>query len=221
MVHASTGRNTPASPDLLSEPAIVCGLARAALPTSPIPWEVYADDYRLVREKIAEVLPAFAGFNDKIKQPGGFYLGNTAAERRWTVAGGKARFTSMVLPKLEVPAGALRLMTLRSHDQYNTTIYGLDDRYRGIYNERRVVLLNPLDIEAQGLAVDQIVDLEGVSPDGVQRVAEKFRVVEYDIPKGCAAAYFPETNVLVPLKSFADRSQTPLSKFIPITLRSR
>jgi molybdopterin-dependent oxidoreductase alpha subunit len=221
MVHASTGRNTPASPDLLSEPAIVCGLARAALPNSAIPWEAYADDYSLLRDKIAEVLPAFAGFNDRIRRPGGFYLGNSAAERRWTVAGGKARFTSMPLPTLEVPPGALRLMTLRSHDQYNTTIYGLDDRYRGIYNERRVVLLNPLDVESRGLVADQIVDLVGVSPDGVERVAEKFRVVEYDIPKGCAAAYFPETNVLVPLSSFADKSQTPLSKFIPITLRKR
>jgi anaerobic selenocysteine-containing dehydrogenase len=220
MVHASTGRNKPASEHLLSEPAIVCGIARAALPDSRIPWEAYADDYSRVRDAIAGAFPAFAGFNEKIKVPGGFYLGNLAAARDWSnVAGGKARFTAAPLPRLEVPAGYLRLMTLRSHDQYNTTVYGMDDRYRGIYNERRVVLMHPLDIEARGLKANAVVDLVGLPVDGTERVADKFRLVEYDIPRGCAAAYFPETNVLVPLSSFADRSQTPLSKFIPVRLR--
>jgi molybdopterin-dependent oxidoreductase alpha subunit len=221
MVHASIGRNTPASEQLLSEPAIVARLARAALPESGIPWESYGEDYARVRDRIEEVLPAFRDFNARIRTPGGFYLGNAAAERQWTtVQGGKARFTDMPLPILDVPAGALRLMTLRSHDQYNTTIYGMDDRYRGIYNERRVVFLNPLDIEAHGLEVNQIIDLVNATEEGAGRVAEKFRVVEYDIPQGCAAAYFPETNLLVPLSSVALRSQTPLSKFIPVRLRA-
>jgi len=137
------------------------------------------------------------------------------------VEGGKARFTVMPMPVLKLPDGALRLMTMRSHDQYNTTIYGLDDRYRGIYGERRVVFLNPLDIESRGLVAGDRIDLIRNGEDGVERVAENFKVVEYDIPKGCAGAYFPETNVLVPLSSFADKSQTPLSKFIPVTLRKR
>jgi anaerobic selenocysteine-containing dehydrogenase len=219
MVHASEGRKAPASAQLLSEPAIVCALARAALPESPLPWEAWADDYSLVRNKIADVLPAFGDFNKRIETPGGFYLGNSAATRRWTVEGGKARFTATPFPILRVPEGALRLMTIRSHDQYNTTIYGNDDRYRGIYNERRVVFLHPLDIAERGLAPDARVDLIGLSDDGVERVAENFRVVEYDIPRGCAAAYFPETNFLVPLHSVADTSGTPLAKFIPIRVR--
>ncbi|HLU69420.1 MAG TPA: FdhF/YdeP family oxidoreductase, partial [Fibrobacteria bacterium] len=130
MVHASIGRATPASPHLMSEPAIVCALARAALPDSKLPWEAWADDYSLIRDRIAEMMPAFHNFNERIKTPGGFYLGNTAGERRWAVEGGKARFSADPMPMLSVPEGALRLMTLRSHDQYNTTIYGLDDRYR-------------------------------------------------------------------------------------------
>jgi molybdopterin-dependent oxidoreductase alpha subunit len=220
MVHASTGRNAPASEQLLSEPAIVCALAQAALPDSAIPWPAFADDYALVRDKIAEVLPAFADFNKRIETPGGFYLGNAAAARRWTTEGGLARFTATPLPILHVPEGALRLMTIRSHDQYNTTIYGMDDRYRGIYNERRVVFLHPLDIAERGLAADQRVDLIGISDDGMERVAESFRIAEYDIPRGCAAAYFPETNVLVPLHSVADKSGTPQSKFIPIRIKT-
>jgi molybdopterin-dependent oxidoreductase alpha subunit len=222
MVHASVGRNAPASPHLLSETAIVAGLARATLPGSKIPWEKYGEDYASLRDKIAEVLPPFKDFNRRIEEPGGFYLGNAAAERSWKdVEGGKARFTAMPLPLLSVPEGALRLMTFRSHDQYNTTIYGMDDRYRGVYGERRVVFLHPLDIESRGLSAGDYVDLTHRGEDGVERVAEKFKVVEYDIPKGCAGAYFPETNVLVPLASKALRSGTPTSKFLPILLRKR
>ena len=218
MVHASIGRATPASPHLMSEPAIVCALARAALPDSKLPWEAWADDYSLLRDRIAEMMPAFKDFNERIKTPGGFYLGNTAAERRWAVAGGKARFAADPMPILSVPEGALRLMTLRSHDQYNTTIYGLDDRYRGVYNERRVIFMHPLDIADRGLKPDARVDLTSVWEDGATREAKDFRVQEYDIPRGCAAAYFPETNVLVPLNAFTAKSQTPLSKWIPVIL---
>ncbi len=221
MVHASVGRKAPASPQLRSEPAIVAALARAVLPASAIPWERFADDYALIRDRIAEVLPAFRDFNRRIETPGGFYLGNSAAERRFQTAAGKARFLAAPVPVLRLPEGALRLMTLRSHDQYNTTIYGLDDRYRGIRGRRRVVFLHPADLEARGLSAEDGVDLIHCSEDGSVRVAEDFRVVEYDIPRGCAAAYFPETNVLVPLASVADKSGTPTSKFIPVTLRKR
>ena len=221
MVHASIGRATPASPLLMSEPAIVCALARATLPDSRLPWEAWADDYSKLRDRIAETLPAFQGFNERIKTPGGFYLGNTAAERRWVVAGGKARFSDVALPLLKVPEGALLLMTLRSHDQYNTTIYGLDDRYRGVYNERRVVFLHPLDMAERGIAPDARIDLTSVWEDGQERVAKDFRAAEYDIPRGCAAAYFPETNVLIPLNAFTPKSQTPLSKWIPVRITTR
>ena len=220
MVHASEGRNPPASPQLMSEPAIVCALARATMPESPLPWEAWADDYGLLRDRIAEVLPAFKDFNERIKTPGGFYLGNSAGERRWTVEGGKARFDAAPLPILKVPEGALLLMTMRSHDQYNTTIYGNDDRYRGIYNERRVVFLHPQDMAERGLAEGARVDLTSVWEDGQERVAKDFRAVEYDIPRGCAAAYFPETNVLVPLNAFTAKSQTPLSKWIPVRIEA-
>ncbi len=221
MVHASEGRKTPASPELMSEPAIVCAVARAALPDSKLPWEAWADDYSQLRDRIAEMMPAFKDFNERIKTPGGFYLGNTAAERKWSVVGGKARFTDAPLPMLSVPEGALRLMTLRSHDQYNTTIYGLDDRYRGVYNERRVIFMHPLDIAERGLESGSRVDLTSVWEDGARREAKDFKVIEYDIPRGCSASYFPETNVLVPLNAFTARSQTPLSKWIPVRVKAR
>jgi anaerobic selenocysteine-containing dehydrogenase len=196
-------------------------LARATLPDSRLPWEAWADDYSLLRDRIAQVLPAFKDFNERIKTPGGFYLGNTAGERKWAVEGGKARFCAEPLPLLKVPEGALLLMTLRSHDQYNTTIYGLDDRYRGIHNGRRVVFLHPLDMAERGIAPDSRVDLTSVWEDGQERVAKDFRAAEYDIPRGCAAAYFPETNVLIPLNAFTPKSQTPLSKWIPVRITAR
>jgi molybdopterin-dependent oxidoreductase alpha subunit len=221
MVHASEGRNAPASPHLMSEPAIVCTLARAVMPDSPLPWENWADDYALVREKIAETLPAFRDFNMRIETPGGFYLGNSAGERRWNVEGGKARFSADPLPILRVPDGALRLMTLRSHDQYNTTIYGLDDRYRGVRGGRRVVLCNADDLDRRGLVDGDIVDLESVWRDGTTRHAPSFRVVAYPTPAGTCATYFPETNVLVPLDSIADGSRTPTSKAVQVRLVTR
>lgn len=219
MVHASTGRKRPASPHLLSEVAIVAGLARATLPASRVPWAALADDYALIRERIAEVVPGFRDFNAKIRQPGGFYLGNSAGRREWENAGGKARFVAAALEPIVLQEGELRLMTLRSHDQYNTTLYGLDDRYRGVFGERRVVFLNAADMRARGLADGDKVDLVGTDARGTVRIAPGFKAKPYEIPMGCAAAYFPETNVLVPLDSVAERSNTPTSKFIPVRLR--
>ena len=221
MVHASVGKNPPASEHLLSEVAIVCGIAEATLPNGGgIDWAGFCADYRRIRAKIADTLPhLFADFEDRIATPGGFYLGNPARDRVWNTATSKARFTAHDVPDLTLPAGQLRLTTIRSHDQFNTTVYDLHDRYRGVHGTRMVVFLHPADIAARGLHEDQAVDLHSHTPeDGLTRTARGFRVVPYDIPRGCAAAYFPETNVLVSKDSFAEVSRTPLSKFVPITV---
>jgi anaerobic selenocysteine-containing dehydrogenase len=220
MVHASSGSNPPASEHLLSEVAIVCGIAEATLTDGGIGWAGFRSDYRKIREKIADTFPRlFADFETKIDTPGGFYLGNAARDRVWNTATGKARFTAHAVPDLTLPAGQLRLMTIRSHDQFNTTVYDLHDRYRGVHGTRMVVFLNPADIADRGLRDGQAVDLHShTAEDGLTRTARGFTVVPYDIPRGCAAAYFPETNVLVSKDSFADKSRTPLSKFIPVTV---
>ena len=141
VVHASSGTNRPASPELLSEPAIVAGLGAATTRTRSVAWGEFAGDYRRIRERIGDVLPdLFAGYEEKISEPGGFYLGNSAREREWKTATGRARFVTSPLPDLTLPPGQLRLMTLRSHDQFNTTVYELDDRYRGVVGTRQVVL---------------------------------------------------------------------------------
>lgn len=218
MVHASEGTNKPASPHLLSEPAIVACMAIASLPHTKTDWKALVSNYDLIRDRIEEVLPDFKGYNERIKKPGGFYLGNSARERIWKTKSGKANFITAPLPHLETGPGKLRLMTIRSHDQYNTTIYGLNDRYRGVEGERKVVFLNTEDIATLGLREGDRVDI--VSGAGqVERAARGFRIVPYAIPRGCAAAYFPETNVLVPLDSVAEKSFTPTSKFVVVELR--
>jgi molybdopterin-dependent oxidoreductase alpha subunit len=216
MVHSSTGRQRPASPHLRSEPAIVAGIAKATLRDSQIDWEGLIGDYARIRDVISRSIAGFETFNERLRAPGGFHLGNSAAQRRWNTAGEKAHFVSVPLPDLAIPPDCLRLMTIRSHDQYNTTIYGLNDRYRGIRNERRVLFLNPIDIQRLGLEAGQRVDLESDYGDGQQRRADGFVVVSYDITPGCAASYFPETNVLVSVKDIAERSHTPVSKLVPI-----
>ncbi|MFC1412123.1 FdhF/YdeP family oxidoreductase [Streptacidiphilus sp. N1-12] len=218
MVHASRGALRPPADDLLSETAIVCGLARRTLgPRNTVPWEEFADDYGILRDRIARVVPGFEDFNEKIKQPGGFALPHGPRDTRaFPTATGKANFTVNPLTAPEVPAGRLLLQTLRSHDQYNTTIYGLDDRYRGITDGRRVVLLHPEDAAEHGLAEGDYTDLVSEWTDGTTRRAPHFRVVHYPTTRGCAAAYYPETNVLVPLDSTADTSNTPTSKSVVI-----
>ncbi|MEU0986998.1 FdhF/YdeP family oxidoreductase [Streptomyces sp. NPDC005953] len=218
MVHASRGNLPPASPQLLSEPAIVARLARAVLGSaSATPWEDFERDYGTIRDRIARVVPGFEDFNTKIARPGGFTLPHAPRdERRFPTATGKANFTAAPVEFPEVPEGRLLLQTLRSHDQYNTTIYGLDDRYRGIKGGRRVVLVNPVDAAALGLADGAYTDLVSEWRDGVERRAPGFRVVHYPTARGCAAAYYPETNVLVPLDSTADTSNTPASKSVVV-----
>lgn len=218
MVHASRGNLTPASPHLLSEPAIVARLARAVLgPESLTPWEEFEKDYGTIRDRIARVVPGFEDFNTKIARPGGFTLPHAPRdERRFPTATGKANFTAAPIEYPKVPEGRLLLQTLRSHDQYNTTIYGLDDRYRGIKGGRRVVLVNPDDAAELGLGDGSYTDLVSEWKDGVERRAPGFRVVHYPTARGCAAAYYPETNVLVPLDSTADTSNTPASKSVVV-----
>lgn len=220
MVHASRGRLEPASPHLLSEPAIVCRLARRVLGAEDdVPWEEFEKDYATVRDRIARVVPGFEDFNARVAHPGGFALPHAPRdERRFPTATGKANFTAAPVEYPHLPEGRLLLQTLRSHDQYNTTIYGLDDRYRGIRNGRRVVLVNPDDAEALKLADGSYVDLVSEWKDGVERRAPGFRVVHYPTARGCAAAYYPETNVLVPLDATADVSNTPASKSVVVRL---
>ncbi|MEV7533555.1 FdhF/YdeP family oxidoreductase [Streptomyces hydrogenans] len=220
-VHASRGNLPPASPHLLSEPAIVARMARAVLGAgSATPWEDFEADYAAVRDRIARVVPGFEDFNARLAaDPAGFALPHAPRdERRFPTKTGKANFTAAPVEYPRVPEGRLLLQTLRSHDQYNTTIYGLDDRYRGIRGGRRVVMVHPEDAAELGLADGSYADLVSEWTDGSERRAPGFRVVHYPTARGCAAAYYPETNVLVPLESTADISNTPASKSVVVRL---
>jgi len=228
MVHISSGINPPASEHLLSEPAIVARLAAATLGTrSRTPWLWLIEDYDRIRDKIEAVFDDFFDFNERIKVPGGFRLRNTASERIWATANEKANFYAHPVP-LDTPAHRARasqldkvvftLFTTRSHDQYNTTIYGQDDRYRGVFGQRRVVFINAADIRHLGLRDGDWVDLHTAWSDGIERRADRFKLVAYDIPRGNLAAYYPETNPLVPLSSTAIEAGTPTSKSIPVIL---
>jgi len=219
MVHRSQGVLPPASPELRSEPAIVAGLGKALL-GDVVPWAELAADYSKIRDLIERTVPGFQDFNARIKAPDGFQLPNVARDRTFASIGGRAKFAVATPPELRLAPGRLRMMTIRSHDQYNTTIYGLNDRYRGIHNERRVVFLHPADIAELGLVDRQVVDLVSEWSDG-ERIAESFIVVPFEIPRRCAATYFPEANPLIPLDSVADRSRTPTSKSVVIRVRPR
>ena len=218
VVQSSQGSLVPASRHLFSEVAIVARLAEATLGTrSSVPWRELAADYDRIRERIERVIPGFDNYNARVRKPGGFYLPNGPRDGTFPTATGKARFTAHPLPEVRVEPGQLVMMTIRTHDQFNTTVYGLDDRYRGISGERRVVLMNANDIRERGLAAGDLVNLTGHFRDET-RLARGFIVVEYDIPARCCATYFPETNVLVPLDSTADGSNTPTSKFVVVTV---
>ncbi|MDQ3403534.1 MAG: FdhF/YdeP family oxidoreductase [Actinomycetota bacterium] len=224
VVHRSRGRLEPASAHLRSEVAIVCGIARALLGADhPVPWAEFEGDYDRIRDSIARVVPGCESYNEKVRGPDGFVLPHAPRDAREFsgTRNNKAQFTANPLTVLRVPKGRLLLQTLRSHDQYNTTIYGLDDRYRGIKDARRVVMVNPGDLAELSLLDGEMVDLisEWPGPNGTQeRRAEAFRVVAYPAARGCAAAYFPEANALVPLDSTADTSNTPTSKSIVVRL---
>jgi molybdopterin-dependent oxidoreductase alpha subunit len=218
VVQLSRGVLPPVSEHLLSEPEIVCRLADATLGRrSQISWERYSKDYDVIRADIERTIPGFEKYNERVRLPGGFYLPNCNREGSFDNDIQKARFNVAPLQIPQLAENELMMMTIRSHDQFNTTIYGLNDRYRGIYNERRVILMNENDIAKRNLKNGDLVDLHNRF-EGTERVAHKFIVVEYPIPENCAATYFPETNVLVPINSVADKSNTPTSKQVVLTL---
>ena len=219
VVQMSKGVLDAASEHLRSEPWIVAHLAKAVLSgKSTVDWDSLVSDYDNIREKIERTIPGFENYNERVRRGGGFYLPNAPREGKFPTVTGKANFTVHELPIHRFAPGELIMMTIRTHDQFNTTVYGLEDRYRGIHNERRVILMNPEDMRERNLKAGQIVDLTSHFDDGIERVARRFIVVPYDIPRRCTATYFPETNVLVPIGSTADRSNTPVSKFVRITV---
>ncbi len=221
VVQASKGMLTPVSKDLLSEPVIVCRLAAATLGSrSKINWDKYAHEYDQIRDDIERTIPGFENYNERIRIPGGFYLPNCNREGNFDTPSAKAHFNIATFSGLPVKEDELMMMTIRSHDQFNTTIYGLDDRYRGIYNERRVILMNQADMNSRKIIEYDVVDLYN-NHDGIERVAHTFKAIAYPIPKGCAATYFPETNVLVPITSVAEKSNTPTSKQVVITVKKQ
>jgi molybdopterin-dependent oxidoreductase alpha subunit len=233
IVNSSRGKLEPASPQLRSEVAIVCGIAQAVfevrrvsdppsgqvkdLPYVRIPWSEFESNYDLIRDRIARVVPGFEDYNRRVRA-GIFYLPNAARDaRQWKTKNGKANFTVAPIPRPVVAPGEYVMTTIRTHDQFNTTIYGLDDRYRGVFGGRRVVFMHEEDIRAAKLQPGQLVDLTN-RHGGVERVARTFMVAPYRIPRGCVATYFPEANVLVPIDSVAAKSNTPTSKFVIITV---
>jgi molybdopterin-dependent oxidoreductase alpha subunit len=220
LVHASRGRLAPASAELRSEVAIVCGLAKRALNGhAQIPWDGFESDYARIREKIEAVVPGFERFEERLAD--GFVLPHPPRdERRFPTASGRAQLSVNELDPIRLAEGRLLLQTMRSHDQYNTTIYGLNDRYRGVKGGRRVVLVHPDDLEERGVRDGDHVDLVSEWDDGERR-AERFRATSYPTARGCAAAYFPEANALVPLDNTAEGSNTPASKSIVIRMELR
>ncbi|CAM5602157.1 FdhF/YdeP family oxidoreductase [Streptomyces fumanus] len=218
-VHLSRGRLKPASRLLLSEVAILCRLADRTLQGRPaIPWDQFEADYGAIRDRISRIVVGLHDFNRRVVRPGGIRLPNPVNEGAFHTAAGKALFTRNDWQAPRAPEGHLLLQTLRSHDQWNTVPYTTNDRYRGIHGSRRVVLVNPDDITDLGLAERQRVDLVSVWSDGTERRAPGFEVVPYPSARGCAAAYYPETNVLVPLDSVADISNQPTSKGLVVRL---
>ena len=219
VVQISRGSLAPASTELLSEPQIVARLARATLEhRTAVDWEGLANNYDNIRDAIERVLPIFDDYNNRVRQPGGFYLPNAARDRVFNTASGKAEFTIHELPHHQLAPDQFLMMTIRSHDQFNTSVYSANDRYRGIRDGRQVVFLNEDDIAAAGLRARQVVDLISHF-EGEERIARRFVIVPYDIPRRCAATYFPEANVLVPVRNVALKSNTPVSKSVVISIR--
>jgi molybdopterin-dependent oxidoreductase alpha subunit len=223
-IHASFGEKAPASPDLMSEPAIVAGIAKATLRPNPkVPWDEWVGDYTPVRDAIEATYPDwFKAFNQRFDEPGGFHRPNKAKQRDFSEApGGKAQFvvpTALSATGFEDAEGVFRLMTLRSNDQFNTTVYGYEDRFRGVSGTREVLFMADADIRRLGLREGQTVGLETVWDDGVERRLPGLRVTRYDIPEGCLGTYYPECNVLLPVGHYAEKSLTPAAKSVPVRI---
>ncbi|MFQ6573548.1 FdhF/YdeP family oxidoreductase [Pseudomonas sp. UM16] len=228
MVHASNGQLQPLSRQMRSEPAVIAGIAAATLGAKPVDWNWLVGDYARIRDLISDTIPGFDSFNQRLEHPGGFYLGNSAGQRQWKTASGLANFKANQLPEDllhervretgQVPD--LIMQSMRSHDQYNTTIYGLDDRYRGVKGQRNVLFVNEADILRLGFHPGQKTDIVSLWGDGRERRVKGFTLLAFDIPAGQAAAYYPEVNPLVPLESVGDGSHTPTSKFVAIKLQA-
>ncbi len=222
-IHGSRGKATPASAHLLSEPAIVAALAKRILPPNTnVDWDAWVGDYSRIRAAIAETYPlVFKDYEARLFTPGGFWKGNKAAERIWLTTSGKAEF----LPPKDLSAagfqdapGRFRLMTLRSNDQFNTTIYGYHDRFRGVKGTRDILFVNAADMVEAGLREGQIVALESDAEDGQARRRDGLIVTPYDIPRGCLGAYYPECNVLIPVEHHAEQSHVPAAKSVPVRI---
>lgn len=221
VIQSSKGVLEPVSDKLLSEPAIVCRLAKATLGArSKISWDNYEKHYDNIRSDIERTIPGFENYNERVRKPGGFYLPNCNRDGSFNTISTKAHFSVARFEDPKLKEEELMMMTIRSHDQFNTTIYGLDDRYRGIYNERRIILMNKEDIQKHGFKDGDAVDIFN-HDNGTERVARSFIIVEYPIPKKCVATYFPEANVLVPITSVAEKSNTPVSKAVKVTVKAR
>ena len=221
VVHQSRGTLQPLSEKLMSETSIVAHLAQTTLQNSDVPWHSLVDNYDFIRDKIEATIPGFQNYNQRVRQPGGFYLPNNAREGDFSPThSGKANFTTNKVSDITLAEDQFIMMTIRTHDQYNTTIYGLNDRYRGVLNERRVIFMNPEDMKEMGLRELEKVDLIS-HYKGEKRLAEKFLALPYSIPKKSTATYFPEANVLVALQNKAEISNTPASKTIIISIVKR
>jgi molybdopterin-dependent oxidoreductase alpha subunit len=217
MVHLSVGRKKPASENLRSEPEIIARMARATLPHSRIPWEEYTANYDRIRDDMAVVLPGFAGFNELIRKPLGFRIPQPAREREFVTGSGKAEFSSAPLHDVRPPAAdMLVLQTMRSHDQWNTTIYANNDRYRGVKNIRELIFMNDADMAERGIPDGSLVDIVSTCKDGSQRELRSYRAIAYNTPKGSAAGYMPEMNVLIGHADYSAQSDQPLAKSINI-----
>lgn len=217
VVHKSTGSADKASTHLKSEPAIIAGIANATLKESPTHWDEMVNNYDVIRDHIEHTISGFDNYNQKVRIPGGFYLPNGSRTREFTTPNKRAQFTINPLPTRKVAPDNFIMMTIRTHDQYNTTIYGMNDRYRGIYNERRVVLMNREDMKVKGYKPEDVVHLTSHFNKETRR-AKNFKIIPYNIPKGCIGTYFPETNVLVAIDNVAKISGTPVSKFIEVSI---
>jgi molybdopterin-dependent oxidoreductase alpha subunit len=216
MVHLSVGMKEPASPHLLSEPAIIAGIARATLPGSGTPWEEYTADYDRIRGKMAESIDGFECFNRRVRQPLGFRLKQPAREMVFQTDTNRANFSAAPLPNVVLPPGRLMLGTMRSHDQFNTTIYSDDDRYRGVKNLRTLLFMNENDMRERGLAEFSLIDITSYARDSSTRSLKGYRAVRYNIPRGCAAGYMPELNVLCPIDDYSAQSNQPLMKHLVV-----
>ncbi|MFE7665776.1 FdhF/YdeP family oxidoreductase [Streptomyces celluloflavus] len=218
MVHLSVGMRRPASPHLLSEPAIIAGMARAALPDSATPWERYIEDYDRIRDTMAQVLDGFEDFNRRVRLPLGFRIKQPARELVFRTPSGRAEFSRAPLPDVVPAPGTLTLGTLRSHDQWNTTIYSDNDRYRGIKRLRTLVFMNQDDMRERGLSKFDPVDITSTAKDGTRRHLNGYLAVPHDIPRGCAAGYMPEMNVLCAIGDYSTQSDQPIMKHVKVTI---